>query len=137
MTIEVSATFNIYGSRGQWVQVSAAPHQNGVNIRVYGVGRDDGITTFSEAHFANILTALLLGDTHIEGLPDFCQCKSCLDVRGKAFAEKIAAAQAERLAAATSGRFTCPNSEGHPFLACTDNAVICQVCGCHQGNHDK
>jgi len=29
------------------------------------------------------------------------------------------------------------NSEGHRFLRTTDNPVICQLCGGHEGNHTK
>jgi len=28
-----------------------------------------------------------------------------------------------------------PNNPAHEFIACTDNAFICQVCGSHKGNH--
>lgn len=33
--------------------------------------------------------------------------------------------------------FEFPNSSNHASVACTDNANICQLCGCHVNNHSS
>jgi len=104
--MEVTSTVIVSGNRGQQVNLTTGSHLMGVNIQIYGVGRDGSITTFAPGHFADVLTALVLGDLHIPALPEFCQCEDCRATRGKAFAERLATAQAERLNQAERNRET-------------------------------
>jgi len=99
--MEIHTTADFAGTKGTAVRLTIGSHITGVNVQLDYSGN---VTTFNSDHFADILIALVLGVEHIEKLPGYCQCELCRNTRGVAFAERLAAAQAERLRAADEGR---------------------------------
>jgi hypothetical protein len=92
--MELINTVTIAGSKGKAVRLTFGDHLAGVNVELDYSGR---ITTYTASYFADVISALILGVDHVEDLPEYCQCENCRTTRGKAFAERLAAAQAERL----------------------------------------
>lgn len=99
--MNLQARVFLYDKNGSQVTLEFSQHQAGVAVRLHETA---GVTIFNSQHFADVLTALVLGVEHIEGLPGYCQCEACRGKRGKALAEQIAEAQAKRLAQAEEGR---------------------------------
>lgn len=91
--MEVTSTIDLCGTKGTGVRITAGSHLAGINVEIDYSGR---VTTYTKEHFADVLIALALGVEHIENLPGYCQCEPCRNERGKAWAERIAAAQKER-----------------------------------------
>jgi hypothetical protein len=83
----------LYGSAGQQVSLETSCYQDGINVTVHG---RDGVTILNSTYFADVISAVVVGVEHIEGLPGYCQCQACREARGKALAERIAEAQKEK-----------------------------------------
>jgi hypothetical protein len=101
LTMNIQTRVFLYNKQGNQVTLEFSQYQDGVVVRLHD---QVGATILNGEHFADVITALVLGVEHIEGLPGYCQCEECRGKRGKALAEQIAEAQAKRLAQAEEGR---------------------------------
>jgi hypothetical protein len=84
--------FSFVNRTGQEVVIEFASVRSAVNVTLSPYDSQSYIVCFEATHFANILTALALGNSsgHVPNLPEYCPCEACSESRADLLGKKIA-----------------------------------------------